>query len=406
LRVQSVVRTSFIGLLLLLAGCANSPLGQSIQRTFAADPQIETSPTATETATPVPTATSSTDNLPAQLPRYPNAELVAVEPDPEAEGATITRWRTADAGDRVRQYYQEIFQTEGWQVQSASEPIAAQKDELRVRFALASIGSGSLPTEFTLTYESAQPNPAPSSPSASSPQPSSSPNAAADTPTEFSDLGQAPAELQPYINDLAQLGLLNIGTATQFRPNQVITRREYARWLVAANNRLFRDQPANQIRLGSASAQPAFQDVPRSDPDFGAIQGLAEAGLIPSPLAGDSTTVTFRPDAPLTRENLLLWKVPIDSRQSLPTASISAVQQTWGFQDAARIDPKALRAVLADFQNGDQANIRRAFGYTTLLQPKKPVTRAEAGAVLWYFGAQGEGVSAQDAAQPESTSGG
>jgi hypothetical protein len=212
--------------------------------------------------------------------------------------------------------------------------------------------------------------------------------------------------LQPYINDLAQLGLLNIGTATQFRPNQVITRREYARWLVAANNRLFRDQPANQIRLGSASAQPAFQDVPRSDPDFGAIQGLAEAGLIPSPLAGDSTTVTFRPDAPLTRENLLLWKVPIDSRQSLPTASISAVQQTWGFQDAARIDPKALRAVLADFQNGDQANIRRAFGYTTLLQPKKPVTRAEAGAVLWYFGAQGEGVSAQDAAQPESTFGG
>lgn len=90
----------------------------------------------------------------------------------------------------------------------------------------------------------------------------------------------------------------------------------------------------------------------------------------------------------------------MDTRQSLPTASLNAIQQTWGFQDAARIDPKAQRAVLADYQNSDLANIRRAFGYTTLFQPKKPVTRAEAAATLWYFGYQGEGVSAQDALKP------
>jgi hypothetical protein len=76
---------------------------------------------------------------------------------------------------------------------------------------------------------------------------------------------------------------------------------------------------------------------------------------------------------------------------------VDAVQQTWGFRDAARIDPKALQAVLADHQNGDQANIRRAFGYTALFQPKKPVSRAEAAASLWYFGFQGDGQSAQDA---------
>jgi len=29
--------------------------------------------------------------------------------------------------------------------------------------------------------------------------------------------------------------------------------------------------------------------------------------------------------------------------------------------------------------------------------PKKPVTRAEAATALWYFGTQGEGVSAADA---------
>jgi hypothetical protein len=149
--------------------------------------------------------------------------------------------------------------------------------------------------------------------------------------------------------------------------------------------------------LASANAQPAFSDVPKTDPDFSVIQGLAESGLFPSLLSGDSTQVLFRPDAPLTREQLLMSKVPLDTRQALPTASVSAVSQTWGFQDAAKIDPKALRAILADFQNGEQSNIRRVYGYTTLFQPKKPVTRAEAAAALWYFGTQGEGISATEA---------
>jgi hypothetical protein len=118
-------------------------------------------------------------------------------------------------------------------------------------------------------------------------------------------------------------------------------------------------------------------------------------------LTGDATAVLFRPDAPLTRENLILWKVPLDTRSSLPTASVDAVKQTWGFQDAGKTEPKALRGVLADFQNGDLANIRRVFGYTTLFQPKKSVTRAEAAAALWYFGAEGEGISAQDALQSQ-----
>ncbi|MFM6529809.1 MAG: S-layer homology domain-containing protein, partial [Dolichospermum sp.] len=101
------------------------------------------------------------------------------------------------------------------------------------------------------------------------------------------------------------------------------------------------------------------------DADFPLIQGLAEAGLINSILSGDATAVLFRPDAPLTREQLLLWKVPLDTRQSLPGANLEAVKQTWGFQDAGNIEPKALKAILADFQNAEQSNIRRVFGYTT-----------------------------------------
>ncbi|NEQ30522.1 MAG: hypothetical protein F6K04_05905 [Leptolyngbya sp. SIO4C5] len=220
----------------------------------------------------------------------------------------------------------------------------------------------------------------------------------------FSDLDQAPAELQSYVEDLAQVGLIDAapsesGEATdQFQPNQAITRRNYARWLFNANNQFYSDQASKKIRQGVASAQPAFQDVPTADPDFAAIQGLAEAGLIPSALTGNSTAVNFRPDAPLTREDLILWKVPLDTRQALPNASIEAVQEAWGFQDAAKVEPLALKAVLADYQNGEFSNIRRAFGYTTLLLPKKATTRAEAAATLWRFGTQTEGISASDLA--------
>ncbi|MBD2094634.1 S-layer homology domain-containing protein [Trichocoleus sp. FACHB-591] len=231
-------------------------------------------------------------------------------------------------------------------------------------------------------------------------------------PQGFTDLDKAPKELRSYLKDLAQLGVLPLRSSdtksaaanrsTLFEPNKIITRREYARWLVTANNRIYSDRSGQQVRLGSSGTKPVFQDVPKTNPDFEVIQGLAEAGIIPSPLSGEATVVNFRPDAPLTREVMLLWKLPLDTRQALPAASLDAVKETWGFQDAGKIDPKALRAVLADFQNGDLANIRRALGYTTLFQPKKSVTRAEAAATLWYFGSQGEGLSALELLQSPS----
>ena len=90
-------------------------------------------------------------------------------------------------------------------------------------------------------------------------------------------------------------------------------------------------------------------------------------------------------------------------RQTLPEASVSAVQQAWGFQDAGKIDPRTLQAVLADYQNGDFANIRRAFSYTTLFQPDKAATRAEGAAVLWRFGNLTEGITAAEIRSPNQT---
>lgn len=224
----------------------------------------------------------------------------------------------------------------------------------------------------------------------------------AEPPTQVADastlLDEVPADLKPYVQDWLTLGITaGEGFADiPFQPSRTITRGEYAHWLFAANNQFYRDQPTKRIRSGSPNSTPAFQDVPPNHPYFDAIQGLAEAGIIPSALSGNAVAVTFRPDDTLTRESLLLWKVPLDTRAVLPMATVEAVQAAWGFQDAAEIEPLALRAVLADRQTGDFANILRAFGFTTLFQPKRAVSQAEAAAVLWRFGHQTEGVSVQD----------
>lgn len=202
-----------------------------------------------------------------------------------------------------------------------------------------------------------------------------------------------PIALRSQVEDFLALGAI----AGPFEANAAISRGEFARWLFATNNALHSDRPALQVRPGSATSTTVFRDVPTSHPDFEAIQGLAEAGILPSSLSGAQEQINFRPSDHLSREDLILWKVPLDVRRTLPPSNLEAVKEAWGFQDTSRISSPALRAVLADYSNGDQAVIRRVFGYTTLLQPQKPVTQAEAAAALWYFGSDGQGVSAADA---------
>jgi hypothetical protein len=233
------------------------------------------------------------------------------------------------------------------------------------------------------------PTPMPSgTPTQISAEPNSSQSSSAQ---RTGSLDQIPVALQPFVRDVAQLEVIG----SDFVPHQPISRALFARWLVETNNRLYRDRPVRQIRLPN-TAKSIFQDVSPTDPNFAYIQGLAESGYLPSPLSGDSTQTRFRPKDPLTRETLLLWKVPVDRQKILPTVSADRVKQLWGFKDANRITPIALSAVAADHQNGDLSNIRRVLGSTLLFQPQKPVTQAEATAALWFIGIEGEALSVQD----------
>jgi S-layer homology domain len=398
-------QVSLIALMLVpLAGCSGGFSSKSLQDAFAADPRLKNKPTTQPTAALPPT-------FPQEIPKYPNATLTEVastgEMPVQQSSEVLTTWASQDSSDRILNFYRDELQKNGWKLtlqpnDKGQGIFEATRENLGIAVAIQASQAG----KTTYTIETRKPNAvtqAQPSDSFVGPKPTASPVANASPSDSFPDLDKAPKEIQSYVKDLAKLEILTPASSkdkskpsNNFEPNKSITRREYARWLVAANNRVYENRPARQIRLGVDSAQPAFQDVSAKDPDFGAIQGLAETGLIPSPLAGDSTTVSFRPNSPLSREEMILWKVPVDTRQPLPNATIESVVKTWAFQDAEKIDSKALRAVLADFQNGDQANIRRAFGYTTIFQPKRPVTRAEAAAVLWYFGFQGEGISVPD----------
>jgi hypothetical protein len=440
-------------------------MGKALENSMQPDPQLQDNPpfgnpqNQPNSPPEVPAVFAKLpEDFPQEIPLYPDAKLQTVSPNVNrSEGETQTTWQTRDPINAVQTYYQNQLKSEKWEILERPNPdgegeLIAQKDDLKITISLGSEQNSSSQTEFKIGYNlpttvamnkpqskpSVSPIPLPPPPESSLPPAKvSPPNRTAESilkslsednqttsetninpePTEEKKASnppiqseQAPPELRQFVTDIAQLNIFksadsDSNPSSLNNPNQTITRAEYARALVNANNALYANRAAKQIRLGVSTDNPVFSDVPTSHPDFSAIQGLAEAGLIPSSLSGDSTAVKFRPDAPLTREDLILWKVPLDTRQALPKATVDAVQERWGFQDAAKINTKALQAVLADFDNGDNSNIRRVFGFTTLFQPKESVTRAEAAAALWYFGFQGDGVSAEEAKPSESAEG-
>ncbi|MFM7366070.1 MAG: S-layer homology domain-containing protein [Cuspidothrix sp.] len=417
-----------LAVLLSLTACANSPSAKNLEQSLAADPQLQNNPVPvdkSQTRQVTPNPNTSTIKLPADfppdIPVYPNAKLEEVIPTNSANKISI-RWQSGDPSNVIVSFYRQQFQAKNWQVvQQPQDDVegsfSVRRNDLFINVTIKPqivtkaepnqpLTATKLLIEYSSNSQTAVTTPnntqfiGPVLPQTNNNQVVSQPSSQPETfiAGEFTDIQTVPPQWRSHIQDLAALGVLSLEEKNkEFLPDKIITRREYARWLVAANNAIYTNNPAKQIRLASTSTQPAFRDIFTKDPDFPAIQGLAEAGLIPSTLSGDATVVLFRPDAPLTREQFLLWKVPLDTRQILPAANLEAVKQTWGFQDAGNIEPKALRAVLADFQGAEYSNIRRVFGYTTLFQPKKPVTRGEASAALWYFGTPGEGMSATEA---------
>ncbi|KAK7315060.1 hypothetical protein VNO77_33592 [Canavalia gladiata] len=190
---------------------------------------------------------------------------------------------------------------------------------------------------------------------------------------------------------LAALQVLKV-IEPDVQPSDLCTRREYARWLVSASSALSRSTvskvyPAMYI---DNVTELAFDDVTPEDPDFSSIQGLAEAGLIESRLSRrdiqlsddeDNSPFYFSPESPLSRQDLVSWKMALEKRQ-LPEADRKKLYQLSGFIDTDKIHPNACPALVADLSAGEHGIIALAFGYTRLFQPDKPVTKAQAAIAL------------------------
>ncbi|XP_022140921.1 uncharacterized protein LOC111011467 isoform X2 [Momordica charantia] len=190
---------------------------------------------------------------------------------------------------------------------------------------------------------------------------------------------------------LSALQVLKVIEA-EVEPSDLCTRREYARWLVSASSALSRNTtskvyPAMYIENVT---ELAFDDITPEDPDFASIQGLAEAGLISSKLSRhdilssfdeDQGPFYFSPESPLSRQDLVSWKMALEKRQ-LPEADRKMLHQVSGFIDTDKIHPDACPALVADLSVGEHGIIALAFGYTRLFQPDKPVTKAQAAIAL------------------------
>jgi hypothetical protein len=364
--------------LLLLNACSGN---QALESLFAADPKLKENYPNLNSSPPNTEENQLPENFPAEIPIYSSAKLINTE-------GNKTTWTSGDPVNLINNFYVQELKTKKWSVSEQENNLLIATNADRNKQLKLSFLPSAEKTEFTLEYYLNSETSAPQTDNVITE------NTEGKSP-ENSQNGTKNREFSSYLPDLVGLNIINPDPET-LGPNKPITRREYARWLIKANNTIHGNSPSLQIRPASENVLPVFTDVDNQDPDFAAIQGLAEAGLIPSSLTKDANAILFRPDAPLTREDLIRWKVPLDIRRGLPTVSLDTIKETWGFQDATQIDPQVWRSLYVDWQNGDRSNVKRAFGYTTLFQPKKPVTLEEAAAVLWYFGYQGDGLSASE----------
>jgi hypothetical protein len=204
------------------------------------------------------------------------------------------------------------------------------------------------------------------------------------------------------IEDLAKLGVFGPPAGT-FDPRGSITRGDFARWLVMANNAIWANQPDRVIRP-SQGATSSYPDVPTSHPDFTYIQGLYDAGF-----SVGFPDKTFKPDDKLTHEQMIAIKESVD-RGGVDKYYVSFWSSTMpNWKDKSQVNA-IFRGAIAEDSGLDRSatvtynlpnfvvgNIGRAFGAIAMFRPQDPVTRAQAALVLWKIGPHDDKFNPSDA---------
>jgi S-layer homology domain len=252
----------------------------------------------------------------------------------------------------------------------------------------------------------------PVAPSAPTPAATASAPASPTAPTAigFDDIQGVFGEKE--ITQLAQLGVFESASG-KFNPQQTITRAEFVRLLVRANNAIWFDQSDKMVRPAEGGTA-TFPDVPTSHPDFRYIQGMINAGF-----AVGFDEKAFKPNEPLTREQMIAIKIGVDKGgleevvlnpagkrfstltidgNALKSNTLAAKVPDW--TDRNQISKQFIPAFnsqayvyygggsdpwMAEAKDPFQ-NVNRAFGAIKALRPQLPVTRAEAAAAVSLVG--------------------
>ena len=200
---------------------------------------------------------------------------------------------------------------------------------------------------------------------------------------------------QQQIVQLAQLGVLD-ATSGAFKPLEPVKRREFVRWLVKTNNAVFSDAPTKQIHLADASEKSDLSDLQPSDPDFPYVQGLSDAGI-----AVGFPDKSFKPDQPLTREQMIAIKSGLDRGGVSPSFQKNndadghyAKYHLPPWKDRDQVSKTYVPAIATDLSDESHdapiANIGRTFGAIAVFRPQQPVTRAQAAVLMSVIGAHSE----------------
>ncbi|MDC0837105.1 S-layer homology domain-containing protein, partial [Limnoraphis robusta] len=169
-----------IGITALLSSCANSTLGDSLQQSLEADPQLQENPPFQESAATENQPISPPDdflklpeNFPQEISIYPGSSLQDVTLAASDTQKTSTVWRTTDPIDFVRTYYQNRLASDGWEIVSNADQesdglLVATKQDLQVTINLKLDQVLEGKTKFSIDYSrdpeaiASQPQPTPS----------------------------------------------------------------------------------------------------------------------------------------------------------------------------------------------------------------------------------------------------
>jgi hypothetical protein len=193
---------------------------------------------------------------------------------------------------------------------------------------------------------------------------------------KFTDVKGLTAE--PAIKAEAALGVFGTRTGA-FHPDAQVTRGQYVAWLITANNIYLNSN--GQIRLADSAADQTFVDVPKSNPFFPQIEGMADAGYV---IGIDAKH--FAPSRPLTREELVAIQVARYMNGAAPAQLASAAgMYCVHLADAAQVSKPYWGWFNTDQCTGfsGQDDLHRIFGSVRTLHPQRPVTRADVAIALY-----------------------